>query len=268
MSAIDERASTRLPLAVALSGSQEASLRVEAEACAERWHLPLLVRPPKAPLRGLLARARTLLVFGQDGVSLWDSQGHVRGGPGLAALRIARIEKGREEDPLQRIGGLRPGESVLDATLGFGQDARVAARLVGPQGKVVGVEASLPLAILAEASLRRERRPGSAPVEVEQGDSMALLQVSAAGAFDVILFDPMFGRALASQPGFVVLRRYADPRPLTSEALSQAQRVARRLVLVKTARYTSALRSLGLRPERAARSAPVVWARVPTRPPS
>jgi 16S rRNA (guanine1516-N2)-methyltransferase len=268
MSEIEELASARWPLAVALSGSQDASLRAEAEACAERWHLPLLVRRPKAPLRGLLSQARTLVVLGQDAVSLWDSQGHVRGGPGLAALRIAGIEKGREEDPLQRIGELRPGERVLDATLGFGQDARVAARLVGPEGRVFGLEASLPLAVLAEASLRRETRPGSAPIDVEHGDSMSLLQVSAAGAFDVILFDPMFVRALASQPGFVFLRRYADPRPLTSEALLQAQRVARRLVLVKTARYTSALRSLGLRPERAARSAPVVWARVPTRPPS
>jgi hypothetical protein len=265
MSEIKGFASAPRLLAVALSGSQDASLRAEAEACAERWHLPLLVRPPKAPLRGLLSQARTLIVFGQDGVSLWDAQGHVRGGPGLAALRIARIEKGREEDPLQRIGELRPGERVLDATLGFGQDARVAARLVGTEGRVLGVEASLPLAILAEASLRRERRPGSVPIEVEHGDSLARLQASAAGAFDVVLFDPMFGRPLASQPGFVLLRRYADPRPLTSEALLQAQRVARRLVLVKTARYTSALRSLGLRPERAARSAPVVWARVPTR---
>lgn len=252
----------RVPLAVALSGSQEASLRAEAEACSARWNLPLLLRPPKTPLRGLLDRASALVVFGRDGVSLWDAEGRVRGGPGLAALRIAGIEKGKVEDPLQRIGELRPGERVLDATLGFAQDARVAARLVGPEGMVRGVEASLPLAVLAEASLRGEFRPGSAPIEVHHGNSTALLEASAPRAFDVVLFDPMFGRALSSQPGFAFLRRYADPSPLTREALFQAQRVARRLVLVKNARYTPALRLLGLHPERASRSAPVVWARL------
>jgi 16S rRNA (guanine1516-N2)-methyltransferase len=250
----------RVPLAVALSGSQEALLRAEAEACSARWHLPLLLRPPKAPLRGLLDRASALVVFGRDGVSLWDAQGHVRGGPGLAALRIAGIEKGREEDALQRIGELRQGEQVLDATLGFGQDARVAARLVGPEGRVLGVEASLPLAVLAEASMRRETRPRSAPIEVEHGDSGVRLRALPSGAFDVVLFDPMFARALSSQPGFALLRRYANPAPLTAESLAEAQRVARRQVLIKGARYSTDLRSLGLRPVRPSRSASVVWA--------
>src|SRR5678815_1997773 len=128
------------PLAVALSGSTDTALRAEAEACAERWRLPLLRRPPKAPLRGLLGRATVLVVFGENAVSLWDRLGHVPGGPGLAALRLKEIAKGRAEDPLQRIGELAPGERVLDATLGFAQDARVAARLVGPGGFVLGLE--------------------------------------------------------------------------------------------------------------------------------
>jgi len=135
-------------LAVALSGSTDAALRAEAEACAARWGLPLLLRKPKAPLRGLLAEARVLVVFGEDAVSLRDRLGHVSGGPGLAALRLKEIAKRRAEDPLQRVGELTSGERVLDATLGFAQDARVAARLVGQGGSVVGVESSLPLAVL------------------------------------------------------------------------------------------------------------------------
>ena len=83
------------PLAVALSGSTDASLRTEAEACAERWGLPLLLRRPKAPLQGLLVHARVLVVFGESAVSLWDRLGHVSGGPGLAALRLKEIAKGR-----------------------------------------------------------------------------------------------------------------------------------------------------------------------------
>ena len=152
-----------------------------------------------------------------------------------------------------------PGERVLDATLGYAQDARVAARLVGPGGLVLGVESSMPLAVLAEASLRRE---GSA-IEVRHADSGEVLRGMPAASVDVVLFDPMFGRALAAQPGFEMLRRLANPSPLKAEILAEARRVARRAVLVKAARYTPMLRSLGLRHEHASRSAPVVWARVP-----
>ncbi|HET9035472.1 MAG TPA: class I SAM-dependent methyltransferase [Myxococcaceae bacterium] len=247
------------PLAVALSGSTDAALHAEAEACAQRWRLPLLLRRPKAPLRGLLAQARVLVVFGENAVSLWDRLGHVLGGPGLAALRLKEIAKGRAEDPLQRMGELAPGERVLDATLGFAQDARVASRLVGAGGSVLGVESSLPLAVLADASLRRE---GTA-IEVRHADSGEVLRGLPPASVDVVLFDPMFGRALAAQPGFEMLRRLANPAPLTPEILAEARRVARRAVLVKAARYTPMLRSLGLRPEHASRSAPVVWARVP-----
>ena len=248
-----------LSLAVALSGSAGPALRAEAEACAERWGLPLLLRRPKAPLRGLLDQARVLVVFGENAVSLWDQLGHVPGGPGLAALRLKEIAKGRAEDPLQRVGELAPGERVLDATLGFAQDARVAARLVAPGGAVLGIESSLPLAVLAEACLRRE----GSPIEVRHADSGDVLRELPAGSVDVVLFDPMFGRALAAQPGFEMLRRLANPSPLKAEVLAEARRVARRAVLVKAARYTPMLRSLGLRPEHASRSAPVVWARVP-----
>ena len=251
-----------LSLAVALSGSADPALRAEAEACAARWSLPLLLRRPKAPLRGLLDQARVLVVFGEDSVSLWDREGHVRGGAGLAALRMKEIAKGRAEDPLQRVGELAPGERVLDATLGFGQDARVAARLVGPSGAVLGVESKLALAVLADASLRRERAPASALIEVRHADSGGLLRTMAPGSVDVVLFDPMFGRALSAQPGFEMLRRLADPRPLTPATLAEARRVARRVVLIKAARYTPVLRGLGLHHERASRSAPAVWARV------
>jgi len=251
------------PLAVALSGSTDVALRGEAEDCAERWDLPLLLRQPKAPVRGLLAQAKVLVVFGEDAVSLWDREGHVRGGAGLAALRLKEIAKGRAEDPLQRVGQLTAGERVLDATLGFAQDARVAARLVGPGGAVLGVESSLPLAVFADATLRRESPRASAAIEVRHAESGALLREMSAGSVDVVLFDPMFGRALSAQPGFEMLRRLADPSPLTAEALSEARRVACRVVLVKAARYTPVLKALGLKPEHASRSAPVVWARIP-----
>ena len=126
---------------------------------------------------------------------------------------------------------------------------------------MLGIESSLPLAVLAEACLRREgsRRSRSAtPTRATCSGELP------AGSVDVVLFDPMFGRALAAQPGFEMLRRLANPSPLKADVLADARRVARRAVLVKAARYAPMLRSLGLHPEHASRSAPVVWARIPT----
>jgi hypothetical protein len=146
----------------------------------------------------------------------------VSGGPGLAALRLKEIAKGRAEDPLQRIGALASGERVLDATLGFAQDARVAARLVGPGGSVLGVEASLPLAVLTDASAAARalddrgptRRLGRAPQGVPVGER-------GRGALR-----PDVRRALAAQPGFEMLRRLANRPPLTPAVLADARRVA------------------------------------------
>ena len=118
----------------------------------------------------------------------------------------------------------------------------------------------MPLAVLADASLRRE----GSPIEVRHADSGELLRGLPSASVDLVLFDPMFGRALSAQPGFEMLRRLVNPSPLKAEVLAEARRVARRAVLVKAARYTPMLRSLGLHHAHASRSAPVVWARVPT----
>jgi 16S rRNA (guanine1516-N2)-methyltransferase len=239
----------------------------EAEAAAKRWAVPLLARPRTGPLSSLLARAETLLVIERQGVSLWDGEGSARWSYGLAALRLRALDAGGQGEALVRVGALSAGERVLDCTLGLGQDARVAARLVGPQGVVVGLEASLPLAMLAAEGLRREGREArSAAIDVRHEDARTFLRSLPWGSFDVVLFDPMFARARAAQPAFGLLRRLASRAPLEPATLALARRVARRVVLVKAARYGPELKTLGLKPEPASRSAPVVWARVDAQP--
>ena len=51
------------------------------------------------------------------------------------------------------LGPLYPGEAVLDVGCGAGFDAFVAARLVGPEGKVVGVDATPEMVARAAANL-------------------------------------------------------------------------------------------------------------------
>ncbi len=146
----------RHPIAVTSCANPEASDVAQAAAVAERWHVPVLARPVRGGLLGLLAEAEALLVVGRSGVSLQDGEGGARWSLGLAALRLRALDTGGQGEALVRVAGLRPGERVLDCTLGLAQDARVAARLVGPAGQLVGLEASLPLAMLAAEGLRRE----------------------------------------------------------------------------------------------------------------
>jgi 16S rRNA (guanine1516-N2)-methyltransferase len=239
----------------------------EAEAAAARWGVPFLARPRTGPLSRLLADVQTLLVVERSGVSLWDLQGGTRWSYGLAALRLRALDAGAQGEALVRVGALSAGERILDCTLGLAQDARVAARLVGPQGAVVGLEASLPLAMLAAEGLRREApEPRSAAIDVRHADCRTLLGTLPPGSFDVVLFDPMFSRERRAQPAFALVRRLASRVPLESATLSLARRVARRAVLVKAPRYGLELKVLGLKPEPASRSAPVVWARVDAMP--
>ncbi len=101
------------------------------------------------------------------------------------------------------------------------------------------------------------------PVEVRCGDHAAALAALPDRSFDVVLFDPMFRHARAEPAGFDVVRRLADPRPLSPAALARARRVARRWVIVKDGAPGWDLARLGLVPLASARGAHRYYARVP-----
>lgn len=251
------------PLAVTTSGQGGEADRLRARRAADRLGVELVERRRKAPLGPLIGQvAEALLVFGGEGVMLWDRQGRTRFQEGMAALRKRRLAQGDRRDHLVRAAGFHEGETVLDCTLGLAQDALVAALAVGPRGRVVGVEKSLALhALVSEGLTELPPDERSCPVECVLDDSRRYLRGCAAGAFDVVLIDPMFQRARKAQPAFDLLRRHADHSPLTAEMLAEARRVARRVVVVKGARYTGELRRLGLTPEPFSRFADVDFAR-------
>lgn len=203
----------------------------------------------------VLARDRALLhvpgVEDRGGRRGRDEAPGFRLTPGMSVLRLLRAARG-EHDPLVRAAGLRPGDRVLDATLGLGGDALLAAQATG--APVVGLEASALLAACARASLARLRGPGPAPaeaaarIEVRWQDHRAALAALPDHAFDVVLLDPMFRAPGASAPAFDLVRAFADGAPLSPETLRQARRVARRGVLVKDSPPGVELARLGLSP--------------------
>jgi SAM-dependent methyltransferase len=55
------------------------------------------------------------------------------------------------------IAGLQPGETVLDLGSGAGMDCFLAARQVGPEGHVIGLDMTDAMIELATTNQRRER---------------------------------------------------------------------------------------------------------------
>lgn len=258
---------SRVPLAVTTSGKPEDTVVARAHAAARQWGLPFIPRRKKEPLGPLLeSAAEAFIVFERESVSLWDREGSFSFNPGMAHLRRLRILSGQVggDDALVRVAGLRAGDQFLDCTLGLGQDALVAALVVGPSGRVVGLEKSLALhAVVSEGLNAYDYGPDSARVEPVLADAHAYLRALPSGSFDVVFFDPMFEKPKKSQPSFEMLRRFAEHAPLTPETLAEARRVARRWVVVKGSKYSDDLTKLGLEAEPGSRYTSVIWGRVP-----
>jgi hypothetical protein len=244
----------------------------DARAAADRHGLPYAPRGRRAAAELLReAGADALLVLSPRAAILVAGGEERRWSPGMGALRAKRLRRADRDDPTSRdpfldAAGLREGDRVLDCTLGLGADALVAAAAVGPAGRVVGLEASPALAAWVAEGLRRSGDDAASRVEVRAVDHAEALAALPERSFDVVVFDPMFRHARAEPAGFDVVRRLADPRPLSPSTLARARRVARRWVLVKDGAPGWDLARLGLVPLPSARGAHRYYARVPAEP--
>lgn len=245
---------------VTVSSSGGAALNSRARAAADQWQVPFYERRRNAGLEAAMGQvAEAFLVLGGDGWTLRDASIELRFTPGMAALRIKRIEAGYTlDDHLVKLTELKAGDSVLDGTLGLGADALVCAHVVGPTGRVIGIESSLPIYALVSEGVKSQ----NLSLEVRHGDNLALMRSMPAASIDCVMLDPMFDQPKKSSPHFELLRRFADHRPLDVETLTEARRVARRWVVVKGGRYTKEFDRLGLKPTFTSRFKSTVWARV------
>jgi 16S rRNA (guanine1516-N2)-methyltransferase len=234
----------------------------EARELAQRFGLRAEPRGERT-LEQLLQDENPVLVLAARRADLYERERVYRATVGMAFLRVLRARKG-ETDPLVAHAALEPGDSVLDATLGLGGDALVAAHATG--SRVIALEADPVIAAFTQAALRRLPKHGRDPgrlVHVVRADHRAWLRDQSARSFDVVLLDPMFRRAGESGPLFDLLRAHAEHAPLELETLRQAQRVARRGVLVKDAAKGEEFQRLGLMPRPHRRSAAIAFAWVP-----
>ena len=158
--------------------------------------------------------------------------------PSMAWLRGLQAHRGGS-DPLLEAADVREGDTVLDATLGFGADSIILALGTGAGGTVLGIEKQPVVASLVRKGLRL---PGDYPgwftdamqrITVVQDDSFRLLRLLPDSSVDVVYLDPMFAEAVDTSPAIDRLRPVAATDPLTEAWIGEALRVARRRIVVK-----------------------------------
>lgn len=184
--------------------------------------------------------------------------------PCMASLRIKEIKAGKTDQMIKAME-LRPGDSVLDCTLGLAVDAIVASFVVGPGGLVVGLEASSVIKALVRHGLStyREASPdvidSMRRIKVEHADHREYLAGLPDRSFDVVYFDPMFRRPGLKSSAMNALRPLARHDSVSPETIEEAWRVARRRVVLKENRLSPEFSRLGFRVVQGGKHSPIAY---------
>ena len=231
--------------AVMLSRNARGSGAVQtAKDMAARLGVAYLDRPHNQVLEEFMAAQAlaAVIVLEKDGPRIHSEQGTFAYHPGMAEIRVQQLLRGAPDHLVQALD-LRSGARVLDCTLGLASDAAVAACVVGPAGRVVGLEASLLLHFavqyglahyecktpLLTAALRR--------VEAVHAVAGEYLAACAADSFDVVYFDPMFRHPVQGSKAMEALRPLALEEPLDRTTVELALKVAPRVVIKERSEY-------------------------------
>jgi 16S rRNA (guanine1516-N2)-methyltransferase len=213
---------------------------------APRQHaaLPELFAQYPEATRCLIVQSERLLLVDRAGHEFFYH-------PNMAFLRLHNVLKGFR-DVLIEAADLRPGDRVLDATLGYAAEAILCAHIVGDGGEVHGIESVPELGILAReglANLVTENNTLNAAMRrvrvVHLGHHLEYLRSCRDARYDVVCFDPFFGVELPGSEQFAPIRYFGDHARLLPEAVREARRVARRRVVIKCTRWSEMLAEYG-----------------------
>ena len=202
------------------------------------------------------------LTITRRGVFLTNGANQLSFHPSMALIRLINLLRGGSDRYLEATQ-LQPGDSLIDATLGFGSDALIGAWAVGESGSILGIEQSPILAAFvrdglehfseitkkaknidkqaAWAALTRASRQ----IEVHWGEHRDYLKQLPTRSVDVVYFDPMFRHTCKQSDSMLPLRRWSDHNPLDLDSILEACRVARHRVVLKERKESSEFRRLG-----------------------
>jgi 16S rRNA (guanine1516-N2)-methyltransferase len=247
-------------------------LEAQAQAFAQELNAPYVLRRldglpklfqkrPEAT-RVVVVQVNRLLLVNRDGGELFYH-------PNMAFLRVGNLMRGGS-DLLITAGELKAGDSVLDATLGYASEAVLCAHVVGDSGEVHGIEAVPELGLAVREGLQTVTTDRPSLNEamrrvrvVHLGNHLDYLKACPSGRYDVVCFDPFFEEILKNSETFAPIRAFGEHSRLLPEALHEAQRVARRRVIVKAVRWADTLEAYGITERYEARSGKVVYGVLP-----
>lgn len=203
---------------------------------SKKYNLPYVSRGSQT-LGFLIQQFDTVLLLSRERLSCHTWAGELFLHPNMAALRIKLLRQGKE-DKMIRAMDLQAGDSFLDCTAGLCADSLVARYGVGHGGRVVALEKSLPVYIVAQYGLEHYSGPErfaelAAGIEIFFADFRHYLAALPAKSFDIVYFDPMYDDPVLKSSSLLPLRPLACPDPLTKSDIALARRVARRRVVVK-----------------------------------
>ncbi|MGN1401054.1 MAG: class I SAM-dependent methyltransferase [Bacillus sp. (in: firmicutes)] len=224
---------------VTTAGRPDEMIIRTAQETAERLKLPFVFRQKKS-LSHFLSQHKQVLVVGKEGILAYDQ--HAKNPyffhPNLAMVRVKRLKAGLN-DAFIDTAGLRPGDSLLDCTLGYASDSIVASFVVGQSGRVTGIEASPLLAYMTELGLQswygtdEEMRQAMKRVKVRATDHLSYLRSLADDSYDVVYFDPMFEESITESDAMQALASFTVYSGLSQEVIEEARRVARKKIVLK-----------------------------------
>lgn len=160
---------------------------------------------------------------------------------------------------------IKPGDAVLDCTLGIGSDAIVISYM-NNGGEITGIEFSPVISLIVREGLSEYRDDVDAGlvqamrrIRVICADYNDYLKNQPDRSVDVIYFDPMFRVPHKKSCAIGALRPLANRSPLSGDTLREAARVARRRVVVKEAGNSPEFARLGIDNISGGRYSPVAY---------
>ncbi len=190
-----------------------------------------------------------LVVTGRE-VKLFTPLGEYFFHPSMSVPRLKAIKQGKPDHMVEAMS-LKPGDWVLDCTLGLASDAIVAAAVAGPNGRVVGVEICPELAYMVRIGLKnyctetKILKEAVSRVEVWTGDCNCYLAELPDRSFDIVYFDPMFRYPRIKSSSMEPLRGIMNSEPIHPTMIREAVRVARKRVVMKENWFSKEFERLG-----------------------
>lgn len=192
--------------------------------------------------------AEALLVATNAGPQVFTKQGVFFFHPGMAVLRLQHLQNGSKDHLLSALA-VKAGMRVLDCTMGLAGDAAIISYAVGPEGLVVGLEASKLLHFVVTNGLQvyqalsPELNNAMRRINTINIEASEYLASARPDSFDAVYFDPMFQLAVSASSNMQPLRPLAYNKPLAVETVQLALRVAPRVIIKE--RSAELLRQFG-----------------------